>query len=330
MPSDKPNGVACQVHYLANALCKSGHSVTCVSFSPCPEQALYRHRLLTYRSAFKLMRKFEPALGFLFKSKDTFDVFHFHGDDYLIWGNSKRIRTFYGSALFEAMYATKIPRFLYQLLFYFFEWLSLLNRGTKVGISESTRRALPFISNIIPCGVPLEVFCPGDRKFHYPSILFLGDLHSRKCGKYLVEIFNDVIIKQYPNCILTIVGPEPCEGKNIRYIGNINEQRLVSEYRKSWIYCMVSSYEGFGVPVIEAMACGTAVVAVDNPGIKSIVHHGYDSLISDKNGLADNLMLVLRDHELRNRLVTNGLDTIHRKFDIHSIAEKYEQVYTSI
>ncbi|MGD9202651.1 MAG: glycosyltransferase, partial [Chitinispirillia bacterium] len=92
MPSDKPNGVSCQVHYLANALVKIGHSVTCVSFSPCYEKALYRHKLLQYKSRFKWIRKFEPAIEFLRISKKKFDIIHFHGDDYFIWGNKKRIR----------------------------------------------------------------------------------------------------------------------------------------------------------------------------------------------------------------------------------------------
>jgi glycosyltransferase involved in cell wall biosynthesis len=274
-----------------------------------------------------MLRKFNPALKFDTIRASEFDILHYHGDDYLIQKEKRRVRTFYGSAFYEALHARKINRFMYQGLFYFLEWISCLNYGIYTGISRATCKALPLVKTVVPCGVPCDTFKPGNEKTEYPSILFIGDLGSRKRGDYLVKLFNNDIIKKYPECRLTIVGPEKCEGKNIRNLSTISERELISEYQKAWIYCMPSSYEGFGVPAIEAMACGTAVVAVDNQGIREIITHNNNGLISDYANLSYSITKVLSNKNLRERLENNGRETVLQKYDIKNIAAKYEELY---
>ncbi len=329
LPSDKPNGVSCQVHRLANALVNSGHEVTCISYSPRPDDALYNHIKLFYKSRLKLLRKFEPAFGFRRVKTDDFDILHYHGDDYLVRGRKNRIRTFYGSAFSEALSARKAGRFMYQALFYIFELVSCVRKGLKTGISKFTCKHIPFVKKTIPCGVPLDIFIPGDIKTEFPSIFFLGDIDSRKRGRYLLEIFNNRVLKKYPECILTIVGPDIGDDNNIRYLGNISQEKLIAEYQRSWVYCMPSSYEGFGVPAIEAMACGTAVVAVDNPGIKEIIRNNYNGLLSDDSGLFQNIDRVFSDRDFRIKLENNGRNTVKERYDIKIIADEYEKLYKS-
>lgn len=240
------------------------------------------------------------------------------------------MRTFYGSALSEALHAPKVLRKVYQGMFYCFEWISCIRRGSKAGISKATAHALPMVNTVIPCGVPLETYTIATKKTGNPSILFLGDLHSRKRGDYLLYLFSNDIIKRYPDGTLTVVGPQHCSGKNIDYVGNISEAALIEKYQESWIYCMPSSYEGFGVPAIEAMACGTAVVAVDNPGIREIIRSNYNGLRVPENRLLEGICHVLADDALRKTFEINGRAVVEKMFDIRLVAEKYERLYLSI
>lgn len=330
LPSDQPNGVSMQVHRLANALEKSGHRVTCFTFSPPPKDSIYNCSVLSWGVKLKLFRKFIPALRFRLVSPDKFDILHFHGDDYLCIGASKRVRTFYGSALQEALHAGSISRFLYQALFYFFEWVSCLKKGTLVGISKNTLRSLPKISRCIPCGVPLEKYNPrNDSKTLHPSILFLGGLNGRKRGSLVVDIFLKNILPQYPDSVLTIVGPQLCEGKNIVYIPKAEEDELIRLYQQHWIYCQASSYEGFGVPALEAMACGTAVVAVKNTGSREIITDGLDGFCCNRNQLRDRLLDLIGSAKLREKFVQNGLHTV-RRFDVDVVASMYIELYQSV
>jgi glycosyltransferase involved in cell wall biosynthesis len=183
------------------------------------------------------------------------------------------------------------------------------------------------VSQCIPCGVELDRYCPGAEKTVSPSILFLGDLSSRKRGALLVEAFSKEVITSHPECRLTIVGPQHVSGNGIRHLGNIDEAALIDEYRRAWIYCMPSSYEGFGVPAIEAMACGTPVVATANAGVREIIRHESNGIISPDGMLGLWLNRIISDASLRKALEENGLRTVRTAFDIRSTAGEYHRLY---
>lgn len=219
---------------------------------------------------------------------------------------------------------------MYQALFYAFEIISCTRPGVKIGISKSTCASLPFVPYYIPCGVPLDRFRPGGAKTTHPSILFVGDLHSRKRGSLLLNIFAGHILPSHPSCLLSVVGPQPVNHSHVRYLGNIDEQALIEQYRQAWAYCLPSSYEGFGVPAIEAMACATAVVAVENAGTREIIRHEHNGLLASEHTLGSCLNRILSDETLRDRLCENGLQCAQDNFDIRAVAAQYERIYESM
>jgi phosphatidylinositol alpha-mannosyltransferase len=329
LPSDKPSGVSVQVDRLASALTQLGHEVTCFSFSPKSEAMRYKVVQQSGEGSFRLARKFIPALRFREIDKSDFDIYHFHGDDYLCVGSGRKIRTFYGSALFEALHAGKPGRFFYQALFYSLEWISTLRQGTLVAISRATEYALPLVRHVIPCGIPLDRFCPDpSQKSTYPSILFIGDFKSRKRGALLLEIFTRDILASYPDCRLTVIGPESVSAHNVTCRSAVREQELIEEYRRAWVYCLPSSYEGFGVPAIEAMACGTAVVACQNSGTREVINHGKTGLICKPGILGATIKRLIADTAMRNAIVEEGL-TRARDFAMVTIARRYEELYNN-
>ncbi len=330
LPSDKPNGVSCQVHYLAEALQDRGHTVTVFSFSPNPSDARYRHVLLRYKSRNKLLRTFEPAIRFAKLRTFNFDILHYHGDDYLCPGDSRRVRTFYGSALNECVHAYSLTRMLRQLLFYGFEWLSVFRKGVSIGISKATTRSLPTVGKVIPCGIPLTTFNPGTEKSKHPRILFIGNLDSRKRGRLALRIFESEIQPRIPEARLVVVGPQPCDGVGVEYIGVVSRKRLIEEYRAAWVFWCTATYEGFGVPFIEAMACGTPVVSYRNAGALEIIRHNYNGILTDEYSMGESLHSVLRSPETRKRISGNARRYVGRRYDMSAIAESYEKLYRSL
>ena len=325
LPSDAPNGVSVQVDRLASALVDLGHQVTCFSFSPLPPSAPYDHVRLAWGASSRLLKKFIPALRFRIADKKEFDIVHYHGDDYLCPGSAKRVRTFYGSALFEAVHAGRTGRFFYQAFFYGLEWVSCLRRGKRAAISRATRRALPLVSHVIHCGVPLDRYSPG-TKSTAPSILFIGNFKSRKKGDLLLKVFITEVLPRHPECRLTIVGPDEIAAQSVVCRQRISEEELIEEYRRAWIYCMPSSYEGFGVPAIEAMACGTAVVATRSTGTLEIITDGQNGVLCEPGNLGASINRVITDTAFRNALVAAGVDEV-QKYDMKRIAREYESLY---
>lgn len=99
-------------------------------------------------------------------------------------------------------------------------------------------------------------------------------------------------------------------------------------YNDSSIYIAASSSEGFGLTVAEAMICGCAVACTDNGGFSSMVTDGETGLLSpvfDYKALAENIIKLISDNELRIRLAKNGNENI-KKFSWESAVESFQKV----
>ena len=83
----------------------------------------------------------------------------------------------------------------------------------------------------------------------------------------------------------------------------MTQERLVELYRGAACLVQPSRYEGFGLPVLEAMACGTPVVTVDEPALLEVA--GDAAVVVDEAGLADGIRRAIAE---RDRLAAAGLE----------------------
>lgn len=86
-------------------------------------------------------------------------------------------------------------------------------------------------------------------------------------------------------------------------------------YNESSIYIGCSNVEGWGLPIGEAMICGAAVACTDNKGYLEMAKDGETALVSpikDSKALAENIIRLINDDELRYRIATNGNRFIQR------------------
>lgn len=119
------------------------------------------------------------------------------------------------------------------------------------------------------------------------------------------------------------------EGEGIVNFGRVDFETLTDLYRRAWVFCLPSTYEGFGVPYIEAMASGTPVVASPNPGACEVLDNGkYGFLVQDKQiGVIINKLF--EDAQLRQKHIDLGL-TRAQEFSWDRVAEQYEQLYKNL
>lgn len=331
LPSEHPNGVSVQVHLLANELCRQGNPVTVFTRDPKPRDALYQTvQDKDSSSRGRIFRLFRPAYFFAGQNYSSFDIIHAHGDNYLLRTSKPIVRTFYGSALWEAWYDHRPFYRARQAIFYPLEWLSHFRSSYSVGISVATQRAIPRIQKIIPCGVDPVLFHSNGAKTPSPTILFVGNLSGRKRGWQLIDIFHKKIHSLSCSARLLLVTPEkvphtPC----IETYRVVSQGQLADLFRKSWILCVTSTYEGFGVPVIEAMASGTAVIATDNMGVREVLQHKKNGIICELPRVGDWINRLIQDHDLRKRLVQEGSRKA-QDYSIQKIAEQYMEVYEQL
>jgi phosphatidylinositol alpha-mannosyltransferase len=325
LPGGSKIGVGYQVHHMANQMVERGHSVTVYSQCQPGEDALYNHRWVepggkwrTFRFAWDL-RKVDFS---------RFDVLHAHGDDWFLWGKRRprHIHTYHGSCFAESGHQINFRERVRMLA------LGVCERGSvplcdeSVAVSEGTRAYIPGITHVIPNGVDLENFRPKGEKAEHPTCLFVGALKGRKRGSFLVELFRREVQRRLPGAVLWAVCDEPVEGDGIQWFGRVSNSLLCELYRRAWVFCLPSSYEGFGVPYIEAMASGTAVVATPNRGASEVLQSGTCGIISSEEKLADRLIQVLSDSRLRQFLEQAGLSRA-QSYGWDSVCKAYENLY---
>ena len=170
-------------------------------------------------------------------------------------------------------------------------------------------------------------------------ILFVGTLEPRKNLPTLLEalpmVWKDhrvplVVIggkgwlyeKVYSTLDRLGLGQE-----EVRFVGPVPSQQLAYYYGCATCLVMPSLYEGFGLPALEAMACGTPVVVSNVSSLPEIVADaGLLVDPEDVQGLAETLGLLLSDEGLRRRLSSLGLQRA-REFSWERTAEQTLAVY---
>ena len=199
---------------------------------------------------------------------------------------------------------------------------------STVLVSANTRRWLPWVRTVIPNGVDLRRFHPGSARPH-PSILFVGTYLRRKRGELLADAFEREVRPALPERELWMV----CEDAPARPASRCSAASPTTSsptsIGRAWVFCLPSSYEGFGIPYIEAMASGCPVVATRNPGAVEVTRNGELGLLVKEESLGDAIVALLQSPEERERLARAGLRASAR-YGIGAVAAAYEEIYSAL
>jgi len=159
------------------------------------------------------------------------------------------------------------------------------------------------------------------HNIHTTKYLLTVGFHPRKNVKLTVEIFNE-LNKKFRDIKLVLAGynediknngfDKIIDNNNIVFTGPVTESELASLYKNSYLFIFLSSYEGFGLPILEAMSCGVPVITCNNSSLPEV--SGYDtSLLADNNSSTDAYKIIeeiLTNQDLYMRLKEHGYKQI--------------------
>lgn len=259
--------------------------------------------------------------------KEKFDILHLHEPftpmlcmSALVQSSSINIGTFHAYHIKSRGYKPLKPLFC-----------KLLTKlDGKIVVSKPLYNFLnkyaPTDYQVIPNGIDTERFSSeGATRPEFEdgkiNILFVGRLEKRKGLGHLINACA-LLRKEFDNFRLIIVGP----GKRLRpkYIEQIEELKLDNVvftnfvpftelpeyYRTADIYCSpATGGESFGIVLLEAMSCGTPVVASNIDGYASVLRDNIDGLLfpqGDEAALAQTLLKLINNASLRKSMGESG------------------------
>lgn len=173
-------------------------------------------------------------------------------------------------------------------------------------------------------------------------ILYVGNIGAHKNIKGLIEAFN-ILKSKGSDHRLVCVGSKGSVTKEIMqliekfglkerviFTGYVKDEDLPYIYNLASVFAFPSLYEGFGLPILEAMACGVPVVASNVASIPEVA--GDAALLfdpRDPQDIAAKIDKIIRDAELRGSLIGKGLGRV-KKFTWENTARKTLEVYNSV
>jgi 1,2-diacylglycerol 3-alpha-glucosyltransferase len=176
-----------------------------------------------------------------------------------------------------------------------------------------------------------------------PMLLFVGRVAHEKNIGFLLEMHVE-LIKKHPDALLVITGEGPAEesikhsidklgiSNKVRMIGYLDRSHeLIACYKAADIFVFASKSETQGLVLLEAMAQGTAVVAIAELGTKSILIEGEGVLIAkdDINDFADKVSILLSDAPKRQMIGEKGRQYAQEKWGAGVLAKKVAKFYKS-
>ena len=220
-----------------------------------------------------------------------------------------------------------------------------------VVLTDKSKSSWPELSNVsvIPDPIPMN---QGDRS--HDSVQNQGPVPLIRrvvtIGRYAYQKGYDLLLqawaeveKHYPDWSLDIYGMGDqtsyrqlmsdlgIDARRCRLNGPVED--VVKTYTDSSVFVLSSRFEGFGLVLVEAMACGLPVVSFDCPaGPDEIITDGHDGLLvpsGDVHALAEKLMVVMADEALRERLGQQARQSA-RRYEMAAIATQWKDLFDQL
>ena len=204
-------------------------------------------------------------------------------------------------------------------------------------------KTIPILHGLEPAFSPnpIEGEAEIKQKLNLPEryLFYVGNHKSHKNLGSLLEICRE-IFREDKEVVLCVTGEKEDEGgslyktavrlgveQRLRFLGTLENDALRVFYRNALCFIFPSLYEGFGFPPLEAMACGTPVVAFRVASLPEVVGEGGILVPKgDMKGFYEAIQTLLKEDGMRRTWMEKGLNQA-KKFKWDDAIEKHVKVY---
>jgi len=328
-------GASTVIENLADKLSKKGVDVTigALKFKRIPSKAgcsvstLPLHnvsKLKRFIDNFDIVHNHHPITNYLALLSNKPFIYHFHGAPDFGRGNLYR---------FSMLSSIKITSHRFDAV---------------IAVSETGRDELEryFSLNkvhVIYNGVDINLFKPRlEERFRKgaPQYLFVGNLYEHKKVEELISALKE-LVKAFPKAHLQIVGDgHMCERlkrfvanlkleDHVEVVGRVSDCELPYYYASCDVYVTASRWELFGLPLLEAMACGKPVVASSIPPHVEMLTKSKAGTTYTEGDRKDLCKKMIKTYEESDRYRSNALH-FAKEHDWSVVADRTLRIYAEL
>jgi glycosyltransferase involved in cell wall biosynthesis len=202
-------------------------------------------------------------------------------------------------------------------------------------LTENTRKEWPGVKNLVVIPNPLAFFPENSSTNNSKKVIAVGRHVYQKGYDRLIDAWK-IVNQKHPDWVLDIYGHKDKDNFVSKLVKESNLESSINlldpvknideKYTESSIFVLSSRYEGFGLVIIEAMACGLPVVSFDCPfGPSEIIKENEDGfLIEDGNikEFASKISLLIESQELRTIMGKTARENV-KVYETSYIADKF-------
>jgi glycosyltransferase involved in cell wall biosynthesis len=234
-------------------------------------------------------------------------------------------------------------------------WMAVRRSHRILTVSEASKRDIMHFFDVRPEKI-VVVYNAIDERFRTPPseehvarvreryqldrgfVLYVGNIKPHKNLVRLIESYDQLRRRGFEDLKLLIIGDEISKlpalrravhthklHKHVRFLGYLPDETLAVLYRLAAVFVFPSLYEGFGLPPLEAMACGTPVVTSNLSSMPEVT--GDAAVLVDPydvDSIVDGMERVLRDPALSAQLRAKGIARAREFSWERSVARTHE------
>lgn len=218
--------------------------------------------------------------------------------------------------------------------------MSLLATGFSkfIVLTEGNRKEWTSLNNLEVIPNPLSFYPSQSSLLDSKKVICVGKISYQKGQDLLVKAW-DSVYEKYPEWKLELYGYANDDFLNVSGLSKKNiyyfppERKIMEKYLGSSIYVMSSRYEGFGMVLTEAMACGVPCVSFDcHHGPADIINDGEDGFLIQPesiNEMTEKLLLLIENKELRKSMGAKAKENVKR-YSQHEILKQWDELFKTL
>jgi len=261
----------------------------------------------------------------------------------------KLVVTYQGNDVHDMPLWSWIDRQLVRFLLSTSDGITAVSKSLMSKLQLIFQNLLFKKSRVVPNGAPLDLISQNNSsglKLIIPQeyMLTVGHLIYRKGIDVLIKALK-IVRDQGHVTYLVVVGDGPEYqtfmniatdsglSESVHFVGNRSHMEVLELFKNCLFFVLASRAEGMPLVILEAMACGKAVVATNVDGIPEIVQHGRTGLLvppENAQSLAEALITVYKNPKLREELGSHGKELASQEYSWQAIAEQYLNFYSEL